>query len=129
MPLGGGHSGLGEFEALSDIAVDHGSIAFPPEPLAEPLQCPPTLIGGQLMIRVLLGTDLKPDTVIVNYDGTRVWLKEAFDTCGKRIGVIDCCLESTPCQWHAALRDSTQRARDPLRRSGYRAERGASYQP
>jgi hypothetical protein len=52
--------------------------------------------GGQLMIRVLLGTDLKADTVIVNFDGTRAWLKEAFDRGGKRIGVIDCCLESAP---------------------------------
>jgi hypothetical protein len=79
------------------------------------------------MIRVLLGTDLRADTVIVNYDGTRVWLKDAFATGGKRIGVIDCCLESAPCQWHAALRDSVQpRARDPLRRSGYRAERSVA---
>jgi hypothetical protein len=60
------------------------------------------------VIRILLGIDLKVDTVIANYDGTRVWLKEVFGYGGKRIGVIDCCLESAPCQWHAALRDARQ---------------------
>jgi hypothetical protein len=55
------------------------------------------------IIRVLLGIDCHTDTVITNYDGTRVWLKDVFDTQGRRIGVGECCLEAAPCAWHAAL--------------------------
>ena len=57
------------------------------------------------MINVLLGNrPLTPDTVITNYDGQRVWLKEAFDQNAKLIGVAACCPESEPCAWHKALR-------------------------
>ena len=56
------------------------------------------------VICVLLGIiDAQADMVITNYDGVRVWLKDAFDTNGKRIGVAACCPESAPCPWHEAL--------------------------
>jgi hypothetical protein len=56
------------------------------------------------VICVLLGIiDCQADTVTTSYDGTRVWLKEAFDTHGKRIGVAACCPVSAPCAWHEAL--------------------------
>lgn len=58
---------------------------------------------NQEFARVLLGTDdLHVDTVIPDLNGHRVWLKESFTSGGKRLGVIDCCLESNPCAWHGA---------------------------
>ena len=46
-------------------------------------------------IRLSSGTTaLQADTVVINTDGRRVWLKESFTPRGKRVGVIDCCPES-----------------------------------
>jgi hypothetical protein len=36
--------------------------------------------------------------VIVNRDGQRVWVKDAFTSRGQRIGAGPCCLESEPCK-------------------------------
>lgn len=44
----------------------------------------------------------RPDTIICNPFGERVWLKECFSG-KKRIGVTDCCPEDSPCEWHSAL--------------------------
>ena len=54
-------------------------------------------------ICVLFGINLQVDSVAENYDGTRVWLKEAFDFDGKQIGVAACCREASPCPWHKGL--------------------------
>lgn len=43
------------------------------------------------------------DMVIENCDGERVWLGPCLDAAGKRIGITDCCLESDPCEHHAAI--------------------------
>ena len=51
----------------------------------------------------------KADMVVTNYDGQRVWLKEAYNK-GVRIGITDCCLEEHPCEWHKAI----QRIKPPL---------------
>ena len=59
---------------------------------------------GYSVIKVLLGNvPLTVDTVITNLDGARVWLKNAFDSKGRRIGVSACCPEAAPCAWHAAV--------------------------
>jgi hypothetical protein len=65
-------------------------------------------------IRILLGINLQADTIAVNCDGTRVWLKEVFGISGRQIGVVDCCPESAPCPWHAALGISTSIATRPV---------------
>ncbi len=63
------------------------------------------MVEEAAMICVLLGIiDPQADTVITSYDGTRVWLKEAFDRKGQPIGVAACCPECAPCEWHEALR-------------------------
>jgi hypothetical protein len=51
---------------------------------------------------VLIGQNLKPDTVIT-WNGQCVWLKEAFDQAGKRVGVAVCCQQTSPCRWHSAI--------------------------
>ena len=51
--------------------------------LAEPLQCRPTVKGAEYGDSCFTGIDLKADTVIVNYDGTRVWL-HCEDRSGRR---------------------------------------------
>jgi hypothetical protein len=62
---------------------------------------------NQGCIRILLGTTaLQADTVAINLDGHRVWLKESFTPQRKLVGVIDCCRESAPCAWHRALAQS-----------------------
>ena len=55
-------------------------------------------------ISLVLGINCHADTV-VDCGGERVWLKEVFLANGRRIGVGECCPESAPCAWHAALRD------------------------
>jgi hypothetical protein len=54
------------------------------------------------MISILLGIGLVADTVVESF-GVRVWLRDSFDSTGRRIGVIDCCTEANPCPWHEAL--------------------------
>jgi hypothetical protein len=67
-------------------------------------------LSAGVILSVDIGIHLQPDTV-VNRDGQRVWLKEAFTSTGRRIGVGPCCLESTPCEWHEPL--------SRMARSGY----------
>ncbi len=40
---------------------------------------------------------------ITNYGGHRVWLREAFNAGGKRIGIEDCCHKDEPCDWHRSV--------------------------
>ena len=54
-------------------------------------------------LRALLGINCGADTVVTGMDGTRIWLKDAFSASGRQIGVTQCCFESAPCAWHAAL--------------------------
>ena len=64
------------------------------------------------MIDTICGNHLnslrwKEDTVIENYDGERVWLKQTAvyrrDGTLQYIGITDCCLVGHPCAWHMAL--------------------------
>jgi hypothetical protein len=55
------------------------------------------------MLSVQVGVDWQTDTVIVNRDGQRVWVKDAFTSRGQRIGAGPCCLESEPCKWHKSF--------------------------
>jgi hypothetical protein len=67
-----------------------------------PSQAQSRLSAG-FVLSVLLGNvALQADTVI-SHEGKQVWLKNAFTSQGKRIGVSACCLESAPCEWHEAL--------------------------
>lgn len=50
----------------------------------------------------------REDMVITNYEGERVWLKPALDRNGKRHGIVDCCLEEDPCDYHRALAGATE---------------------
>ncbi len=63
--------------------------------------------GAEIVAVTKLLDDLrwKPDMVITNYAGERVWLKEAYLN-GQRVGVTDCCLADDPCDWHSALQDA-----------------------
>ena len=51
----------------------------------------------------LEGDNCHADTVVTGMDGTLMWLKDAFPSNGRRIGVAACCPKSAPCPWHAAL--------------------------
>ena len=51
---------------------------------------------------VLSGLRWQEASVIVNYEGDRVWLKACFLN-GERIGITDCCLADDPCKWHESL--------------------------
>jgi hypothetical protein len=59
--------------------------------------------GAAIMLSIELGVACQTDTVIVNPEGQRVWVKDAFSSKGERIGTGPCCLESEPCKWHKSL--------------------------
>ena len=59
--------------------------------------------GISLQLCVQIGVAWQTDTVMVNQDGQRVWVKDAFSSKGQRIGAGPCCLESEPCPWHKSL--------------------------
>lgn len=45
--------------------------------------------------------------IVMNYEGSLVWLGPCFDDKGKRIGITDCCFASNPCDHHKALAKSS----------------------
>jgi hypothetical protein len=51
----------------------------------------------EALLRIL---SWKPDMVVTNHDGHRVWLKESLDSTGKRDGITDCCFVDDPCERH-----------------------------
>ena len=56
------------------------------------------------MICILFGIpDLQPDTLATTLDWSVVWLKEAFCSRERRIGVAPCCPVTQPCAWHEAI--------------------------
>jgi hypothetical protein len=59
-------------------------------------------LSAGIALCIEIGTHWQPDTV-VNHDGRRFWVKEAFTRKGQRIGAGPCCLESEPCPWHKSL--------------------------
>lgn len=44
----------------------------------------------------------RPDQVVTNHFGQRVWLRERFQG-EQQIGITDCCFADDPCEWHAAF--------------------------
>jgi len=70
-------------------------------------------LSAAVILSVDIGIHLQPDTV-VNRDGKRVWLKEAFTSTGRRIGVGPCCLESEPCPWHKSLSRADNGGHPPI---------------
>jgi hypothetical protein len=61
----------------------------------------PRGIGFQLCVQI--GVAWQTDAVMVNQEGQRVWVKDAFTSKGQRVGAGPCCLESDPCRWHKSL--------------------------
>ena|SRR5436190_130253 len=59
--------------------------------------------GTSLTLSVQVGVDWQTDTVIVNRNGQRVWVKDVFTSKGQPIGTGPCCFESEPCKWHKSL--------------------------
>ena len=61
--------------------------------------------------RLLESLRWKEDMLVTNAFGERVWLRPLFDeNSKKRIGITDCCEETFPCKWHAAISSSMQRS-------------------
>jgi hypothetical protein len=60
---------------------------------------------NQVMDTVSWGVDM----VITNDAGDRVWLREFFDAHGQQVGITDCCLETSPCEWHSGYVETTKK--------------------
>jgi hypothetical protein len=59
--------------------------------------------GTSITLSVQVGVNWQTDTVMVNPDGQRVWVKDIFTSKGQPIGSGPCCFESEPCKWHKSL--------------------------
>jgi hypothetical protein len=70
--------------------------------------------GTSIVLSVQGGVDWQTDTVIVNGDGQRIWVKDAFTGKGQRIGAGPCCLESEPCKWHRSFSQTDNGGYPPI---------------
>lgn len=53
--------------------------------------------------RILDTLRWREDMIVMNYNGSLVWLDPCYDEEGKRIGITDCCFVVQPCDHHRAL--------------------------